>query len=80
MFMDFARKGTTKRSLEKTPPVRTGGSSAVTASVMAASCADERADWRFDQLADLIGATWVPVSSRKKRRTIIACCSLPLRT
>ena len=28
----------------------------------------------------LKGVTLLPVSSRKKRRTMIACCSLPLRT
>ncbi len=33
------------------------------------------------QLAEVIGVTLsVPVSSRKKRRTMMACCSLPLRT
>jgi hypothetical protein len=42
MLMGFARKGTTKRSLEKTPPLPTGDSSAVTAAVIAVRCADER--------------------------------------
>ena len=32
------------------------------------------------QPAELKGVTLLPVSSRKKRRTMIACCSLPLRT